>query len=96
MGLPKFIHRFFWEVDVKQVSLRKNRSYVIQRLLTVGDQTAIHWLRDKIGDTAIRKAIAACHGRGFTAAQADPWITGSQFAAWDAEDRNRTIWIPGT
>jgi hypothetical protein len=95
LAIPVFLRRFFWEVDVKQVSLRKNRSYVIQRLVSVGDQTAIDWLRIKIGDLVIRDAITACRGRGFTAAQAAPWITGPQYAAWSAEDSNRTLWVPG-
>ena len=93
--IPAFLHRFFWEVDIKQVSFHKNRHYVIQRLVSVGDQTAIDWLRAKIGDAAIREAIVACRGRGFTAAQAAPWISGPQYVAWTAEDSNRTLWIPG-
>lgn len=93
--LPAFLWRFFWEVDARQVSVRKNRGYVVQRLVSVGDQTAIDWLRAEIGDASIRKEIVACRGRGFTAAQAAPWISGPQYAAWSAEDSNRTLWVPG-
>ena len=93
--LPVFLWRFFWEVDAKQVSVRRNRGYVVQRLVSVGDQTAIEWLRAEVGDAAICKEIFACRGRGFTAAQAAPWISSSQYAAWSAEDSNRTIWVPG-
>jgi hypothetical protein len=92
--LPAFLRRFFWEVDAKQVSVRKNRGYVVQRLVSVGDQTAIDWLRAEVGDASIRKEIIACRGRGFTAAQVSPWISGPQHAAWNAEDSNRTLWVP--
>ena len=94
-ALPAFLWRFFWEVDAKQVSVRKNRGYVVQRLVSVGDQTAIDWLRAEVGDACIRKEIIACRGRGFTAAQVAPWISGPQYAAWNAEDSNRALWVPG-
>jgi len=94
-ALPTFLWRFFWEVDAKQVSVHKNRGYVVQRLVSVGDQTAIDWLRAEVGDAGICKEIRACRGRGFTAAQAAPWISSPQYAAWSAEDSNRTLWVPG-
>src|SRR5260370_21818479 len=94
-SLPAFLWRFFWEVYAKQVAVRKNRGYVVQRLVSVGDQTAIDWLRTEVGDDAICEEILTCRGRGFTAAQAAPWISGPQYAAWSAEDSNRTLWVPG-
>ena len=92
--LPTFLHHLFWEVRPRQVSLRKHCAYIIQRVISTGNLEAIAWLRGKIGDAAIRDEIIACHGRGFTASQAAPWISRAQHDTWTAEDPNRTIWVP--
>lgn len=66
--LPKFLKRYFWDVDFEKMDIRKYSRYIITRLLNYGDEKALCWLRDnfskeeqrtvlsKAGDISIRSA----------------------------------------
>ena len=38
---PRFVKRYFWEVDLEKVRLPRHRTYVIERILERGDDRAI-------------------------------------------------------
>lgn len=42
--IEKSLHSFFWDADPLQLDIRKNKSYIIERLLELGDERAVHWL----------------------------------------------------
>lgn len=44
-GLPKPMHRLFWDVDAKKINLKRHADYVITRILDKGDLDDWHWLR---------------------------------------------------
>lgn len=41
--LPKFLHQYFWDIDVKKLDPSKSPKYVINRLLDKGDLKAAYW-----------------------------------------------------
>lgn len=43
--LPKYLYRYFWDVDPKTVNPRKYSKYVINRLLNEGGPEAVRWVQ---------------------------------------------------
>lgn len=56
-GLPKELHRYFWDTDPMKVDLRRHRRFIIERLLEFGDEEAIRWVRRTFGDDAIGEVV---------------------------------------
>ncbi len=42
--INKELGRFFWDVDPESLDLSRHKTYIIERLLELGDETAIRWL----------------------------------------------------
>jgi diketogulonate reductase-like aldo/keto reductase len=42
--LPYFATRYFWDVDTKKLDTDKHATYVIERLLELGNPQAVRWL----------------------------------------------------
>jgi hypothetical protein len=42
-GLPPYVSYLFQEIDEKNVDIRKNRGYVIERVLENGDDRSVIW-----------------------------------------------------
>lgn len=45
----------FW--DVAKVDPRKNREFIINRILNYGDEADIRWIKEKYGENKIKKAL---------------------------------------
>lgn len=43
MKIPKYLHQYFWDVDVKKLDPKKKPYFVINRLLDKGDIRAVRW-----------------------------------------------------
>jgi len=43
--LPKYLHKYFWDTDAGKIDIKKYKFYVIERLLEMGDDEAIRWLK---------------------------------------------------
>ena len=59
--LPRSLYRHFWDTDPRSIDPDRNRAYVIERLLELGDLPAIAWLRSNYGSNKIRQVAAASH-----------------------------------
>lgn len=55
--LPRYLKRYFWEVDFAQVQLPEREFYVIERLLEHGDDRAIRWLKQTFTPEAIGHVV---------------------------------------
>ena len=44
MKLPKEFKKYFWDVDFKKLSIKKHASFVLSRLMNLGDQKVLKWL----------------------------------------------------
>ncbi len=93
-GLPTFLRPYFWDAHFERLSLARNYGYVINRLLSVGTPKAVRWLRDQIGDDAIRDEVVRSKARGLSFRQVAPWVQRTEYERWLSEDPNRTIWQP--
>ncbi|MBU1127344.1 MAG: hypothetical protein ABIH88_02375 [Patescibacteria group bacterium] len=44
IALPKFVCKYFWGDDLKDLSWNKHKKYIIQTILEKGDSDAVSWL----------------------------------------------------
>lgn len=49
---------FFWDVEIAQIDLQKNRDYLIERILELGDSAAVKWLFSTYPLTDIKGSLA--------------------------------------
>lgn len=69
--LPKYLHKYFWDTDVKKISTRENKRYIIERLLEWGDIKSIRWLLQNFDQKFIKEELT--RSRGLTARSANFW-----------------------
>lgn len=43
--LPKFLKKYFWDVDFGKINAQAHPQYVLVRLLEYGDKKAISWMK---------------------------------------------------
>ncbi len=63
-GLAPELRRFFWEYDFNALSWERDGQFIIKRILTHGGLWAWNWLRNRIGDAALRAWILDNKGAG--------------------------------
>jgi len=61
--LPKEFKPYFWDVDFDRLSLKKNITLVLGRLLNFGQVPAISWLFKNIRTDRIKKYLLALGDR---------------------------------
>ena len=44
-GIPDSLKPYFWDTDIKKLSLTKHATYIIERILEWGNLDAVKWLR---------------------------------------------------
>ncbi len=71
MKIPKSLHRFFWDVDVKKLDPEKKPYFVINRLLDKGNVEAVKWVRKNYNDEIVRETLQKI--RGFSLRSASFW-----------------------
>ena len=47
MKIPKSLHKYFWDVDVKKLDPEKKPYFVISRLLDKGNVETAKWVKKK-------------------------------------------------
>ena len=57
MKVPKSLHKFFWDVDVRKLNFENKPYFVISRLLDKGDVEAVKWVRKNYSDKKIGGAF---------------------------------------
>lgn len=68
---PKFLKRYFWEVDFGKLDAKKSAEYVVNRLLEYGDEKAVRWMLDRFGKKQIKYVL--CKYRGYSEKSANFW-----------------------
>ena len=94
--LPKHVQRYFWEYDAASLGWDADRDLIIRRLLAAGDWESLCWLRERLGDAALRAWILAHDGRGLSPRQLRFWqlvldLPAAKVDAWVAE-RRQHVW----
>lgn len=69
--LPEFLRKYFWDVEFENVTLEKNKVYVLRRILEYGDKKAVAWMWKNFEESEIRNALSKF--RGYSQKSANFW-----------------------
>lgn len=53
--IPKSFKKYFWDTNLAKINLKKNQTYVIERLLEYGDIAAYRWLTKNFPRATLKK-----------------------------------------
>lgn len=68
---PKFLKKYFWDVEFGKLDLDNRRVYVLRRILEYGDDKAISWIQEHFRREEIKNAL--CNFRGYSLKTANFW-----------------------
>jgi len=69
--LPKFLEKYFWDVDFNKIDLDNRRVYILKRILEYGDEKAVRWMWKNFKKEEIKNAL--CNFRGYSQKSANFW-----------------------
>ncbi|OGH14497.1 MAG: hypothetical protein A2860_02150 [Candidatus Levybacteria bacterium RIFCSPHIGHO2_01_FULL_37_33] len=69
--LPSFLKRYFWDVKFSNLDSKKRSTYIIERLLELGNINALHWVFKKYPQTTIKQII--CQSPALSKKTANFW-----------------------
>jgi len=53
----KNLQSFFWETDLSKIDIERNKQYIIERILELGDRDAVQWLFSKFSLDDIKTTL---------------------------------------
>ena len=56
--LPKFLKKYFWDVEFKKISIDKSRLFILRRILEFGDGKAVQWMSKNFTRNEITKFLS--------------------------------------
>ena len=56
-SLPKFLEKYFWEVEFKKLNFEENKDFITGRLLEYGDPKALRWLFNYVEKKTIKDIL---------------------------------------
>ena len=72
-AVPETLRPLFWDHDFDDLTLKTDATFIISRILASGSWDAVCWLRDHLGDQALRQWILTRKGRPLTSQQLRFW-----------------------
>ena len=93
---PDHILTLFWDVAPQRLSLTRDQEFVLGRVLSAGGYRSLQWIRERIGDVAIRSYLERTRGRLLSVRQLRFWEVILDFPhamveEWVRDDARR-IW----
>ena len=65
------LQSLFWETDWSRIDLQKNKRYIIERILELGDREAVDWLFSTYSHDEIRQVLKSA--RNLSAKSKNYW-----------------------
>jgi hypothetical protein len=56
-GLPQQFYPLFWDVEPEKLHARKDSIFILERLLEMGDDAALCWIRLNYPEETIREVV---------------------------------------
>lgn len=56
--VPKFLRKYFWDVDFRKLDLDKSRFFILRRILEFGDERATVWMNRNFSRGEISKLFS--------------------------------------
>lgn len=57
MKIPKSLHKYFWDVDVKKLDPANKPYFIINRLLDKGNVESVKWVRKNYSENQIKETF---------------------------------------
>ena len=57
--IPSELHSLFWDVDLDSFCPQAYPDYTVFRVLELGDEAAVEWLRQEFSEAEIRRVLSA-------------------------------------
>jgi hypothetical protein len=57
MVLPRYIKKYFWDIDTNKAEPNSHKKYYVTRILDKGDKKAVSWLFKIFGKDEIKRNI---------------------------------------
>jgi hypothetical protein len=55
--IPRFLEKYFWDVNFSELSKEKNFQFIIERILEYGDRKEIQWMKNNFSSEQIKEKI---------------------------------------
>lgn len=55
--IPKFLKKYFWDVDFSKLDKKNYSQFIIERILEYGDERAIKWMRENFKLNQIKNIL---------------------------------------
>jgi len=55
--ISEHLKKYFWDTDIEKIDVRKHKNYVIERILEMGDERAVSWLKKNFTEKEIIRVI---------------------------------------
>ena len=96
MKLPEEVRALLHDCDPDLVTWEEHRDFLVDRVLSNGNWSAVRWLRNEAGDDSLRRRITATRGRRLSPGQLRFWqlileMPEDEVTGWLA-DEARAIW----
>jgi hypothetical protein len=56
--IPQYLHSLFWDVKLDDFNPADYPDYTIARVLDIGDENAVKWLKETFSEADIKRVIA--------------------------------------
>ncbi len=56
--IPRHLHPLFWDVNLDDFNPAAYPDYTIARVLEIGDEKAVKWMKDNFSEADIKRVIA--------------------------------------
>ena len=89
LRLPQCLETLFWDCDPRALTWERNRAFIIRRVLDRGDWQAMQWLRQAVGDGAIRDWFLTKRGRGLDPRKLRFWALILDLPEQEVDERVR-------
>lgn len=57
MPIAPYMRKYFWEINHRKARPKSHPEYYIKRILELGDEKAVAWLRGVFGKEKIKKVV---------------------------------------
>ncbi len=71
MKLPKYLKKYFWDINFKKLDPDKYQDYIIARLLEHGNIRSLRWMLKNFKEGRIKKVVM--EKKGFSPKTANFW-----------------------
>lgn len=90
--LPRFLQKYFWDVDFSKLDKKNYPSFIIERILEYGDKRAIKWLFKYFKKFELKEALEK--RRNISPLSANYWslilnIPGNKISCLQKQSQNK-------